>query len=194
MTSSSWQREKNVHEIAEKFAGLLRAGEKCFRSELADIAAQQNSVVDIVKRLNLGIRGAQNLFEAESVEGAEPDAFGALARGFHHAILHLARGFVGEGQAENIFAGEVRVGSEQIANALDDDAGLAGAGAGDDQQGTFAVFDGPLLRRVEAGGGGRFFLGAHWSAGILKYVIRFTGGENEANIWRDGFEAIKRDD
>ena len=173
-------REKS-DEVADEFAGILQAAKK-FQVEFADIAAEQNFVVDIVERLDVGIGGAQNLFETKGVEGAEPDAFGALADGFHHAVLHLVRGFVGEGQAENIFAGEVRVGSEKIADAFDDDAGLASAGAGDDEKGTVAVFNGALLGRVEAGGGGRFFLGAHGSAGILRYVIRFTGGENEANI------------
>ena len=129
--------------------------------ELRDIAAQKNAVIDVVKRLNIRIRRAQNLFEAEGMERAEPDAFGALADGFDDAILHLAGGFVGEGEPENIFAGEIWIGFEQSANALGDDARLAGSGARDDEQGPFAVLDGGALLVVQAESFLRFGRGAH---------------------------------
>ncbi len=102
---------------------------------------------------------------------------------FHHAGLHLVGGFIGESESENVFAREIRIGFEQSADTLDDHAGLAGAGAGDDEQRTIAVFDGALLGRVE-GGGGRIMLGGHGSVGRLRYVTRFAGGESEANISR----------
>ncbi len=43
------------------------------------------------------------------MEGAEPDAFGALADRLHHARLHLARGFVREREAEDVFTGKLRI-------------------------------------------------------------------------------------
>ena len=140
-------------------------------------------MVDVVEGLDVGVGGAQNLLETKGVESTEPYAFGALADGLHHAGLHLVGGFIGERESENVFAREIRIGFEESADTLDDDAGLAGAGAGDDEERTIAVFDGALLGRVE-GGGGRIILGGHGSVGRLRYVTRFAGGESEANISR----------
>ena len=81
--------------------------------EFADVAAQQDFVVDVIQRLDIGIRGLQNLFEAKFVERAEPDAFGALADGFHHAVLHLPGGFIGERKPQDVFAGELGIRFEQ---------------------------------------------------------------------------------
>jgi len=90
------------------------------------------------------------------MERAEPNTFGAFACRFDYAVLHLARGFVGEREAENAFAGELRVGFKQVANAFGDDARLARAGARDNEKRPFAVLDGSALLRVEgdARGGG----------------------------------------
>ena len=99
-------RKKRL-KILQKFRRLGQPPEK-HQPEFGDVAAQQNPVVDFVERLNFRIGRAQNFFEAERMERAEPNAFGALARGLHHAALHFARGFVREREPENIFARERR--------------------------------------------------------------------------------------
>src|ERR1700733_8718787 len=86
---------KKLHEIAEKFARLLQAFEM-LEVEFADVAAEQDAVVDVLEGLEVGIRGLQNFFEAEFVKGAEPEIFGAVADRFDDAILHFTGGFVGE--------------------------------------------------------------------------------------------------
>ena len=71
-----------------------------------------------------------------------------MRRSLHDATFHLARGFVGKREPENIFARERGIRFEQIADALGDDARLAGAGACDDQQRPFSVLDGRALLGV----------------------------------------------
>jgi hypothetical protein len=85
------------------------------------------------------------------MEGAEPDAFGALADRFHHARLHLARGFVREGQAKDVFAGQLRIRFQEVTDSLGDHARFAGSGAGDDEERPFAMFHGTALLSVQRG-------------------------------------------
>ena len=63
--------------------------------------------------------------------------------------FHFAGGFFGEGEAEDVFAEERRIGFQQVADALGDDAGFAGARARDDEERPIAVGDGALLRFVQ---------------------------------------------
>jgi len=87
------------------------------------------------------------------VERGEHDVLAAFTGGFDHTGFHFSSGFVGEGQAENIFTGEGIVGFEQVADALGDDACFSRAGAGDDQQWPVAMLDSALLRRIHAQAG-----------------------------------------
>jgi hypothetical protein len=121
-----------------------------FQVELGHIASQQNPVIDIFQDFQVRIGHAQDFFQAKAMEGAEPYAFGAFANGFNDAGLHLAGGFVGEGESEDIFAGKLGIRFEQVANSLGDDASLAGSGTGDDEQGPVTVFHGAALLCVQA--------------------------------------------
>ncbi len=91
----------------------------------------------------------QNLFQAESVERAEPHTFSAFARGLHHAMLHFACGFVRERQPENILAVEIGIRFEQVANALGNHPRFARPRARHHEQRSFAVLDGGALVRIE---------------------------------------------
>ena len=62
-------------------------------------------------------------------------------------LLHFARGLVGEGDGEDI-SGRDGFGNE-VRDAERDDAGLAGAGPGQDQQRPLEGFDGLALLGIE---------------------------------------------
>ncbi len=146
-------REK-LDEVAEKLAGLGKAS-IFFEFKAAQIAAQQNPVVDVFEGQAVGIDFLEQSF-AERVKGGEDDIFAAFADGFHDAGLHFSGGFLGEGQAKDVFPKQGRVGFQKVANAFGDDASFAGASAGNDQQRAGAVSDGAVLRVVgnQAGTGG----------------------------------------
>ena len=140
-------REKCL-EVAQEFGWFGEAPEN-LEVELGHIAPQQNAVVDVVEGLDFGICLAQDFLEAERMERAEPYAFGAVARGLEHAVLHFGGGFVGEREPENVFAGEIGIRGEQRRDALGDHARLAGARARHHQQGTVAVLDGRALLGIQ---------------------------------------------
>ncbi len=102
----------------------------------------------LFERLQLGIALEQQRV-AKRMKRAEEDRSAALAGGARDAMLHFRRRFVGEGQAEDGFAGQFGIGFEQVADALGNDARLAGARAGHHQQRPFAVVHGSALLRVE---------------------------------------------
>ena len=106
------------------------------------------------------------------MERAEPHAFGAFADRFHHAALHLARGFVGERQSQNVFAGQLRIRLQQIANPLDDHARLARARARDHQQRPVAMLHRRALTRIQAGVPLRIFVGLHDAQISHDYINR----------------------
>src|SRR5215813_14054704 len=64
------------------------------------------------------------------------------------ALLHLGGGLVGEGEREDL-VGPSPARDDEPGDAPRDDGGLAGPGAGDDQQWPGIVRDGPPLRLVE---------------------------------------------
>ena len=66
---------------------------------------------------------------------------------FVDAFLHFAGGLVGEGDGEDV-AGRDPLGDE-MGNAERDDAGLAGAGAGEDQHRAVQRFNGLALLGIE---------------------------------------------
>ena len=75
--------------------------------------------------------------------------FPAFARGFHHARFHFAGGFFREGQRQDVFAGNLRIRTQQLADALGDDARFSRARACDHQQRSFAVQDRTTLCLVQ---------------------------------------------
>ena len=81
--------------------------------------------------------------------GALRFRFSAVARRRDHAVFHFRGGLVGERQAQDFLAREFRLGIEQIADALGDDASLARARAGHHDERAFAVMRGGALLGIE---------------------------------------------
>ena len=65
------------------------------------------------------------------------------------ALLHLARGLVGEGHGQNL-AGPGLAGGEDMGKPGGQHAGLAGAGAGQHEEGAVRRLDGGALFGIEA--------------------------------------------
>ena len=87
----------------------------------------------------------------EAVGGAVEGSAMHLASGGAGQALgaheHLLRGAAGEGEEEDAFGRDAL--SNEVGEAVDERAGLAGAGAGDDEQGAVAVGGGGALLGVE---------------------------------------------
>ncbi len=90
------------------------------------------------------------------MEGADEPAEVVAAKQAPDALAHLAGGLVGEGDGEDAPRGDAAL-ADQVGDAVRDDAGLAGAGAGEDEQRAVTVGDRLDLGRIQAaqqGGGG----------------------------------------
>jgi hypothetical protein len=87
--------------------------------------------------------------QAEAVEGGDEDVDPGGARDGGDPLAHLPRRLVGEGDREDL----VRVDAllEQPADAVDDDPGLPGAGAGEDEERPLGGGHRLALGRVEGG-------------------------------------------
>ena len=93
---------------------------------------------------------AQDL-DADGVEGAEPGhALDGAADQRADALLHLARGLVGEGDGQDLRAARA-ARAQDVGNAGGQHARLAGAGAGQHQHGPIERLDGGPLLGVEVG-------------------------------------------
>jgi len=64
------------------------------------------------------------------------------------AFSHFLGGFVGEGDSEDGVRGDAFFANEP-GDAAGDDAGLSGAGTGEDEQGTFGGFNGGTLFGIQ---------------------------------------------
>ena len=119
--------------------------------------------------------------DAEGVEGAEEEALGVVGEERFDAVTHLAGGFVGEGDGEDAPGGDALL-LDEVGDAVGEDAGLAGAGAGEDEEGAGGGGDGGGLGGVEGGeveGGGKSASsgGGGWSSeGGGPGVQRVGGG------------------
>ncbi len=89
--------------------------------------------------------------DSERVERRDRQRAERIAAGQQrgHTFLHLVGGLVGEGHGYD-GVGRHPTGGDQMGDAVRDDARLAAAGAGQNQQGTFAVLDGLALPVVES--------------------------------------------
>ena len=87
---------------------------------------------------------------AEGVEGRDDGVRVAVRDEPIDPGLHLLGGLVGEGEGQDL-RGLGAPGGDQPGDPPGDDLGLAGAGAGDDEERTLAVGDRALLVGVEAG-------------------------------------------
>ena len=84
---------------------------------------------------------------AEGVEGGDPHARRRRAEQRRHALAHLLGRLVREGDGEDL-ARFGHAAPDEIGDAIGDDAGLSGAGAGEDQKRAVGVEDGFSLGRV----------------------------------------------
>ncbi len=79
-----------------------------------------------------GIRVAAEELVRHGVEGAAPDAGDVLGEEITHALQHLARGFVREGEEEDVL--RLHPVFDQISHAIGERAGLTAARPGDDEE------------------------------------------------------------
>ncbi len=100
-------------------------------------AADQSVLVVRVEDLK-GLRqfcilpvGAQETMR-QRVEGADPHAADRLTKQVFDAVTHLGRSLVGEGHRHDVVGRRI-LGRQQPGDAMHQDAGLAAAGAGQDQ-------------------------------------------------------------
>ena len=86
---------------------------------------------------------------AEGVERGDLDVGVAVRHERVDTLFHLRRGLVGERERQDL-VGARDTARDEGRDASGDDGGLAGAGAGDDEQGALVVSDGRALRLVQA--------------------------------------------
>ncbi len=92
---------------------------------------------------------AQDL-DTDGVKGAEPrHAFDGAADELADTLLHFARRLVGEGDGEDL-RGIGPAGRQDVCDARRQNAGFAGAGTGEDQDGAIERQDSLLLFGIEA--------------------------------------------
>ena len=122
--------------------------------KLEQPVAEEDDLLGAVQHAEVGRQA-----DLERVLAHQPVAEGVESRNFHvgvavghqgvDALLHLRGGLLGEGQGQDLFGTRLALGDE-VGDAPGDDGGLAGAGAGDDQEGIGLVGDGGALLVVQA--------------------------------------------
>ena len=122
--------------------------------ELEQAVAEEDHLLGAVEDAEIGLepdleRVLAQEPVAERVERRDLDVGVAILHQRIDALLHLGRGLVGEGEREDLFGARLLLGDEP-GDPPGDDRRLAGAGAGDDQQGAGVVRDGPSLLVVQA--------------------------------------------
>jgi hypothetical protein len=80
---------------------------------------------------------------------AEPHSRGSFAHAFRDPPAHFVRGFIGESEAENTLAGQLRIVFKQQPNPLGDDTRLSSPCTGDYKKRTFTMFSGNALLRIQ---------------------------------------------
>ena len=127
-----------------------RVAVRAFWQQVADlggavVGVEHGKAATQAGRLVLDLQDLQ----AHRVEGADRQAFGGVALdALRHALAHFLRRLVGEGDRRDVFRRHPP-GSDQVRDLLGDDAGLAGARAGQHQHRSFGGIDGSALLRVE---------------------------------------------
>ena len=110
---------------------------------------------------------------AEAVESRNPHVLGARANQCLNTFTHFGGSLVGEGDGENLAGGRA-VGCEQVGDAVGEHAGLAGAGARDNEQGRAGVQHGFFLAFVEPCGEGG---GVHGVETVGAFAVGVGGVE-----------------
>ena len=146
-----FRRETRVLRLAQQVAdahdhlGLHALGRQLLDHVGAVLGVQHREAATQLRALVLDLQE----FQAQRVERAHGERAGRVVGDeLADALAHLLRGLVGEGDRSDLLRGEVPPG-DQVRDLLRDDAGLAGAGAGQHEEGTVAVFDGRVLLGVE---------------------------------------------
>ena len=124
-------REK-LYEVAEKLARLGKSA-KAIELKQAQISPQKDPVIDLIEHARGGFEFGKNR-GAECVKRAELNFLPALADCLRNAPLHFARGFFCKGEAEDLFARQIRLSFQQVANAFGNHASFAGARACDHEK------------------------------------------------------------
>ncbi len=105
-------------------------------------------MIELVQHHALRVRFRQQRL-AEGMKRRQRHRFASFAGGLHHPGFHFAGGFLREGQAENIFAGEAFIGFQEVPDAFCNDTRFSRSGARNHQQWPFAERDGAALRVVQ---------------------------------------------
>ncbi len=106
-------------------------------------AVEDGEVAFIAEFIGVGAQDAV----ADGVEGAAPQFAQLLAEQIGDAPHHFAGGFVGEGEQQDAVGGNALF--EQVGDAIDEGARLAGAGAGNDERRAGRRGNGGVLLLVE---------------------------------------------
>ena len=109
---------------------------------------------EAVPEAQLRMPFAQNA-DAGGVKRPQRDVQAARAQELLHALAHLVGGLVGECHRQDLPRWHAAT-RDQVGDASRDDAGLAGPGAGQDQERAVAVLHRLSLRRIEIGQNGIF--------------------------------------
>lgn len=127
-----------------------RAHEIVLEDEIADELAALGGVDDLAVLAEAEDFGkAIDDAHAQAVEGVDVQAIGdGPGEEAGEAGAELLGGLGGEGDGEDVL-GENRAGGDGVGDAVNDDAGFAGAGAGENDQGATVVHDGGFLGVVE---------------------------------------------
>ena len=86
--------------------------------------------------------------DTHGVEGGDPDTLGIAAQYLVDTLTHLSRRLVGKCYGQDVPGVHFAL-VDEIGDAVGDDAGLAAAGAGQDQDGALGLEAGLLLLAVE---------------------------------------------
>ncbi len=130
-----------------------RAVEFFVQVQFADGALDQGLLVIAVHDDEVVVKGQVLCLAAQNartigMESAQPDALAALGKQVLQAVLHLAGGFVGERDRQDV-VGLYAHCVDQVGDALGQDARFTGAGSCQHQRLTQPGGDGGTLLRVE---------------------------------------------
>ena len=103
---------------------------------------------DIVAGNRQEIGFAAQDFATNRVKSAQPNAISICAQNFGHTVAHLAGGFVGEGDGEDVPGGDVH-DAYQVGDAIGQHTGFSRAGACQNDGGSCRGGYGVLLLFVE---------------------------------------------
>src|SRR5580704_836522 len=184
-------REK-LHEVAQKLSGLGQAP-VVLQLQKRQIAPEQYPVVDFVDGLEVRVEFMQQGI-AERMKCAQRDRHGALRFRFpaaagrrNYAVFHFRSGLVCERQAQDFLAREFRLGIEQIADALGDDASFPCARAGHYHERSFAMMHGGALLGIKLNsrcrGPGKFKKVSHLESSQPTTVAHERCGRINRNLY-----------